>query len=106
VSQSTAEIRIVPLPGSHDVLTEVLRNGAREMLARAIQAEVAAWIDDRAHLTDEAGRRQVVRNGSHPERTILTGLGPIEVKQPRVQDRRSPELRETFTPTVLPPYWK
>ena len=74
------------------------------MLARAIEAEVAAWIDDHAYLTDEAGRRQVVRNGSHPERTILTGLGPIDVKQPRVQDRRPAELRETFTPAVLPPY--
>jgi putative transposase len=104
VSQSTSEIRIVPLPGSQDVLSEVLRNGAREMLAKAIEAEVAAWIDDHAHLRDEAGRRQVVRNGSHPERTILTGLGPIEVKQPRVQDRRPPEQRETFTPAVLPPY--
>jgi transposase-like protein len=104
VSQSTSEIRIVPLPGSHDVLTEVLRDGARLMLARAIEAEVAAWIDVHAHLKGEAGRRQVVRNGSHPERTILTGLGPIEVKQPRVHDRRPPEERETFTPAVLPPY--
>src|SRR5262245_9592625 len=74
------------------------------MLARAIEAEVAAWIDDHAHHKDEAGRRQVVRNGAHPERTILTGLGPIEVKQPRVHDRRPPEQRETFTPAVLPPY--
>jgi putative transposase len=104
VSQSISDICTVPLPGSRDVLTEVLRSGAREMLAQAIEAEVAAWIDDHAHLKDEAGRRQVVRNGSHPERTILTGLGPIEVKQPRVQDRRPSELRETFTPAVLPPY--
>src|SRR5947209_7776444 len=74
------------------------------MLVRAIEAEVAVWIDDHAHLQDESGRRQVVRNGSHPERTILTGLGPIAVKQPRVQDRRPPEQRETFTPAVLPPY--
>ena len=103
MSQSTSEIDVVPLPGSHDVLTEILRNGAREMLARAVEAEVAAWIDDHAHLKDEAGRRQVVRNGSHPERTILTGLGPIEVKQPRVHDRRPSEQRETFSPAVLPP---
>jgi putative transposase len=74
------------------------------MLARAIEAEVANWIDDHAHLCDEAGRRQVVRNGSHPERSILTGLGPIAVKQPRVQDRRPPGQRETFSPAILPPY--
>jgi putative transposase len=74
------------------------------MLARAIEAEVANWIDDHAHLCDEAGRRQVVRNGSHPERSILTGLGPIAVKQPRVQDRRPPGQRESFSPAILPPY--
>ena len=74
------------------------------MLATAIEAEVADWIDGHAHLHDEAGRRQVVRNGSHPERTILTGLGPIDVKQPRVQDRRPLGEREVFSPAVLPPY--
>jgi transposase-like protein len=104
VIQSTPGIRIAPSPGSHDVLTEVLRDGARQMLAGAIEAEVAAWIDGHAHVKDDSGRRQVVRNGSHPERTILTGLGPIEVRQPRVHDRRPPGQRETFTPAVLPPY--
>jgi putative transposase len=74
------------------------------MLAEAIEAEVADWIDAHAHLRDQDGRRQVVRNGSHPEREILTGLGPIAVKQPRVADRRSPKHRERFTPNVLPPY--
>jgi transposase-like protein len=92
------------LPDGRDVLTEILRQGAREMLAKAIQAEVADWIGNHAHLTDTNGRRQVVRNGSHPEREILTGLGPITVQQPRVLDRRSPDQRETFTPSVLPPY--
>ncbi len=104
MSQSTSEIRIVPLPDGRDVLSEILRQGARELLAKAIQAEVADWIADHAHLTDADGRRQVVRNGSHPEREILTGLGPITVQQPRVLDRRSPDQRETFTPSVLPPY--
>jgi transposase-like protein len=74
------------------------------MLARTIQAEVAEWIDAHAHLTDAGGRRQIVRNGAHPEREILTGLGPITVQQPRVLDRRPPQERETFTPNVLPPY--
>jgi putative transposase len=104
VSQSILEIRAVPLPNSRDVLDEVLRQGARELLARTIQAEVADWIDAHAHLTDAAGRHQVVRNGAHPERKILTGLGPIAVQQPRVLDRRPPQERETFTPSVLPPY--
>jgi transposase-like protein len=93
-----------PVAATQDVLTEVLRDGARQMLAQAIQAEVAAWIEEHAHLTDQAGRQQVVRNGYLPERTILTGLGPIEVQQPRVRDRRPAEEREKFTSAILPPY--
>jgi putative transposase len=68
MSQSTTEIRIVPLAPSQDVLTDLLRDGARRLLAQAIEAEVVAWIDDHAHLKDEDGRRQVVRNGHHPDR--------------------------------------
>jgi putative transposase len=94
----------VPLPTGQDVLTEVLRDGARRMLAQAIEAEVAAWIDERSNLKDSAGRRQVVRNGYLPERTIQTGIGPVEVQQPRVRDRRPAEGREAFTSAILPPY--
>jgi transposase-like protein len=104
MNESTTDIRIVPLPGGRDVLTEILRDGARRLLAEAIEAEVAAWIDAHAHLKDDSGRRQVVRNGHLPERAIQTGLGEIPVKQPRVQDRRPPDRREKFTPAVLPPY--
>src|SRR4051795_6870821 len=104
MTESTTDIRIVPLPRGQDVLTEILRDGARRLLAEAIEAEVAAWIDAHAHLQDQAGRRQLVRNGHLPERAIQTGIGPIEVKQPRGQDRRTPEHREKFTPAVLPPY--
>ena len=69
MSESTTDIRIVPLPTGQDVLTEVLRDGARRMLAQAVEAEVAAWIDAHAHLKDQAGRQQMVRNGHLPERT-------------------------------------
>jgi putative transposase len=86
------------------VLTDLLRDGARRLLAEAIEAEVAAWIEARAQLRDDAGRRQVVRNGHLPERIIQTGIGEIEVQQPRVRDRRPAGQRETFTPAVLPPY--
>src|SRR5512144_1071076 len=104
MSESTTDIRIVPLPTGQDVITESLRDGARRMLAEAIEAEVATWIDAHAHLKDPSGRQQVVRNGHLPERTIQTGIGEIQVNQPRVQDRRPPEQREKFTPAVLPPY--
>src|SRR5512144_3143221 len=104
MSASTIDTRIVPPPKGQDVLTEILRDGARRLLAEAIEAEVAAWIDAHAHLKDDAGRRQVVRNGHLPERTIQTGIGDIKVRQPRVHDRRPPGQRETFTPAVLPRY--
>ena len=62
MSESTTDIRIVPLASSHDVLTDLLRDGARRLLAEAIEAEVAAWVDAHAHLKDASGRHQVVRN--------------------------------------------
>src|SRR6516165_4769069 len=101
---STTETAIVPLPQAQDVLTDVLRQGAQQLLAQAIEAEVADWIDGHRDCRDAAGRRQVVRNGYLPERTITTGVGPITVKQPRVHDRRPAELREKFSSAILPPY--
>ena len=74
------------------------------MLAQAVQAEVAEWVENHSHLRDQNGRKQVVRNGFHPERSILTGLGSIPVKQPRVLDRRPEGEKEIFRPSVLPPY--
>ncbi len=88
-----------------DPLTEVLRHGATDLLAAAVRAEVAAWIDARAHVVDARGHRRVVRNGFMPEREIVTGIGPVKVKQPRVHDRRGGDAgRETFTSEILPPY--
>jgi putative transposase len=95
---------VPPLAPCHDVLTEVLRSGSQRLLAQAIHAEVDAYLAARGHLRDEAGRQQVVRNGYLPERTITTGIGPIEVKQPRVHDRRSHGEREKFSSAILPPY--
>lgn len=74
------------------------------MLAHAIEAEVASYLDVRSELRDEAGRQQVVRNGYLPQRTILTGIGPVEVQQPRVRDRRAAQEREKFSSAILPAY--
>ena len=101
---STIDLCVVPVPQGNDLLSEVLRQGAQKLLAEAIEAEVAGWIESHSQLCDEAGRRHVVRNGSMPARTITTGVGPVEVKQPRVHDRRSPQEREKFTSAILPPY--
>ena len=92
-----------PSASSRDALTEVFRSGAQRLLAEAVEAEVAAWIESHAHVHDEAGRRQVVRNGYLPQRSILTGIGPVQVEQPRVLDRRGAE-GEAFSSKVLPPY--
>ena len=71
----------------------------------AIDAEVDAFIAQHLDRTDERGRRQVVKNGSLPEREILTGAGAIPVTQGRVRDNHpDPDKRVTFTPTVLPSY--
>jgi transposase-like protein len=94
----------VRLPGSRDSLQEILRQGAQKMLAQAIEAEVAEWIEEHQHATDEQGRRQVVRNGYLPERKIVTGLGELTIEQPRVHDRRPPGQQEKFSSKLLPPY--
>jgi transposase-like protein len=101
---STCDTRIVPLPSSQDVLSDVLRQGAQQLLARTIEAEVEDWIQRHAEQRDGRGRQQVVRNGYLPQRTILTGLGAVEVQQPRVHDRRPAEQAEKFTSQILPPY--
>ncbi len=76
------------------------------MLAKAVEAEVAAYIEDHQHELDEEGRRLVVRNGRHRPRTIDTGVGPVELEQPRVNDRRvdAEGKRFRFTSKILPPY--
>ena len=88
-----------------DPLTACLRDGARKMLIQAVEAEVAQWVDERSHLRDADGRQQVVRNGYADERTVVTGLGPMQVKMPRAHDRRPASGgRERFTSKLLPPY--
>ncbi len=92
----------LPAP-ARDVLTSILRDGAQQLLAKAIEMEIVEWLEARQQL-DAQGRRQVVRNGYLPERTIVTGLGEVAVKQPRVRDRRPPDERESFQSKILPPY--
>ena len=94
----------MPLPQAQDVLTDILRQGAHQLLAQAIEAEVADWLDRHQDCRDAAGHRQVVRNGHLPERTITTGVGPVSVHQPRVHDRRPAGAREKFSAAIVPPY--
>ena len=88
-----------------DPLTEVLRLGTRRLLAQAVEAEVVAFIEGHGDLTDDAGRRRIVRHGHLPEREIQTGIGPVAVRQPRVRDRGAcePGSKIRFTSAILPP---
>ncbi len=88
-----------------DPLTEVLRQGARKLLAQAVEGEVAVFLEAYADLTTEDGRQRLVRHGHLPERTIQTGIGSVEVRQPRVRDRGGADDEPIrFLPAILPRY--
>ena len=82
-------------------IAEIARQGAKVLLTKALQEEVNEYLMGTADTTDDKGNRLVVRNGSSKERTILTGTGEINIKAPRVDDRRE---GEKFTSSILPPY--
>jgi putative transposase len=87
------------------LLDEIVRDGARAMLAAALQAEVAAYIDAHADQLDENGHRLVVRNGHHCEREVTTAAGAVPVRAPRVNDKRIDEEtgeRRRFSSAILP----
>jgi transposase-like protein len=89
------------------LIDELVREGARRMLAEALKAEVDAYIAAFADERDEAGHRLVVRNGHHQPRTVLTSGGAIEVQAPRVNDKRIDEAtgeRRRFSSSILPPW--
>ena len=102
--KATENLISFPQESSRSCLDEILQTGAQEMLGRAIENEVAAYVGARSDLVDETGRRLVVRNGHLPERSIQTPMGEISVKQPRVRDRRDGDEREGFQSSILPPY--
>ena len=97
-------------PGEFDdQLTEILRNGARVLLAKAVEAEVADFLGQYADLKTRDGHQRVVRHGHLPKREVMTGIGPVAIRQPRVRDREAaagdPD-RIWFSPSILPPYMR
>jgi len=106
MASSSFALRLATEPVVCVTLEQIAREGARRALQKAIEDEVAEYIDDHRDRVDDAGHRLVVRNGAKPPRTILSGVGPIEVTQPRVDDRRVDEngVRFRFTSKILPPY--
>ncbi len=102
------ETNVFPLvqPGTFaDPLTEVLRAGARTLLAQAVESEVAGFLAGQADKLTDDGRQRLVRHGHLPERGIMTGIGPVTVRAPRVRDRAGAGAeRIRFTSAILPPY--
>lgn len=89
-------------------LDELARQGARRMLAEALEAEVQDYLQAARGQRDEHGRALVVRNGHANEREVLLGAGSVEVRAPRVNDRRVDENgeRKRFKSVILPPYMR
>lgn len=87
------------------LLDQIVRDGARQMLAAALQAEVAAYVEAFTDEVDENGHRLVVRNGHHEPREVTTAAGGVPVRQPRVNDKRVDEVtgeRKRFASAILP----
>ena len=100
-------LREIEAQGPGSVLEEIARRGAQQMLAQAMEAEVAEFIDKHADNVDQSGHRQVVRNGHMPARELVTGIGRVPIKQPRVDDRQlARQGEERFSSAILPRYLK
>ena len=105
MEKDTTDTQVMSMT-SRDVLSDILRQGAQQMLAMAVENEVGEYIGEYQHVRDANGRRLVVRNGHLPARVIQTGIGLVEVEQPRVNDKRIDEdgQPKRFSSKILPPY--
>jgi len=104
MTKSTLTAALQPENSAIDPLSEVLRSGARQLIAQAVEAELQALLDQHANVRLPDGRQAVVRNGHLPERTVQTGIGDVEVRVPKVRDRSGSGIR--FNSNLLPPYLK
>jgi len=104
MTKSTLKALSQPEKKVADPLTELLRSGARELIAQAVEAELQLLLEQHTDHRLADGRQAVVRNGSLPERTIQTGIGDVAIKVPKVRDRSGSGIR--FNSTLLPPYLK
>ena len=105
--KTTTETQIEATPATMGALEIIVREGARKMLQAALEAEIEEHLSRFKHLVDEEGKRLVVRNGTMPERTVLTGAGPIPITRPRVDDRALDAMGEQrFTSRILPPFMR
>lgn len=106
MKKATQELSFCTDQESWSVLEEIAREGARQMLQLALENEVNEYIKAHSDVKDAQGKQVVVKNGSHPERSIITGLGPIQIKQSRIDDRKLSNYGDTerFSSKILPKY--
>lgn len=104
MTDSTLRALSQPEPHVADPLHELLRQGARDLIAKAVEAELATFLAQYAEQRLDDGRQAVVRNGYLPERTVQTGIGDVSVQVPKVRDRSGGGVR--FNSSLLPPYLK
>ena len=103
MNKFTKETGFVKEENSWSVLEQVARQGAQKMLQLALENEVQEFILKYSNLTDGNGKRVVAKNGYMPERQIVTGMGPLPIKQPRIDDRNlKGYCVERFTSNILP----
>jgi putative transposase len=97
-----------PEPFIDDPITTLLRQGARQLLNAALEAEISIFLNQYKGIPDDKGHQRVVRNGYLPEREIQTGIGQVSVKAPRIRDRQpDPEKGQVrFSSAILPPYMR
>ncbi|WP_334109229.1 IS256 family transposase [Methylobacillus sp.] len=104
MSKSNLHALSQPEVVSNDPLHELIRQGARDLIAHAVETELESLLKQYADVKTPDGRRAVVRNGHLPKRTIQTGVGDVEVQVPKVRDRNGSGIR--FNSQLLPPYLK
>ena len=85
-----------------DALTEMLKTGAQQLIHQAVQAELAVFMEQHSNQSTDGGRASVVRNGYQPERKILTGIGSVPVKIPKVRSKEGKPV--IFHSSLVPPY--
>lgn len=104
MSNDTLKTAAKPEETLKDPLTELLRNGARELIRQAVESELMSLLSEHENLKLLDGRQALVRNGYLPERTIQTGIGDVNIQVPKIRDRSGSGIH--FTSQLLPPYLK
>ena len=106
MSEYIQETQFIKEESTWSVLEQVAREGARKMLQLALENEVEEFVQKHSNLTDEDGRKVVAKNGYMPQRNIVTGMGPLTIIQPRIDDRNLKEYsgNDRFTSNILPRY--